>query len=383
MFVLNTGISYFYSYRATLLIADQKEYITTITSTVSAIISCAAQIISLVLFQNFIVYVAIGITAAIIQNGITAVIATKKYPDVFKKTKKSLSRQEIRDTMKDLGALFTAKVNSVVLKATDNLVLSKFIGLAEVGLYSNYLLFYTTIHALLGRVYNASKASAGNLFATESIEKRYSFFKSMNFLCIILYGTACVGVAAVANELIMCWIGKDYLIEQPFPLLIGIEILFVGVKQNLTQIRNVTNLFRQMWYRPIIGVVVNLTVSIALVQYIGIYGVIIGTIIADITSNFMIDPVIIYKHVFSSCGKVSDYYVQNLVYFAILAAVYGADMLICRYVLSGFGWFSVFIHVIICALSVPSAFMLIYRNSEECKYFIHLLGGVKKKLIRH
>lgn len=376
----NSAFSYlFFASRSAIIKADQKEYITSITNMFASVISSTAQIISLVLFQNFIVYVAIGITAAILQNCITAVIATKKYPAVFKRTKNNISRQEFKDILKDLGALFTAKVNSVVLKATDNLVLSTFIGLGEVGLYSNYLLFYTTIQSLLSKIYNASKASAGNLFATESIEKQYNFFKSMNFLCIILYGTACVGIVTVANEFILCWIGEDYLIPQPFPIIVGIEILFVGIKQNLTQIRNLTSLFRQMWYRPIIGVIVNLTVSIVLVQHIGIYGVIIGTIVADISSNFMIDPRIIYKYVFQSCGKASDYYVRNLTYFVTLAGICGVDMLVCKYILSGYGWFSVILHIFICAVSVPSVFMLLYRNSDEGKYFMHLLAGIKKK----
>ena len=80
---------------------------------------------------------------AIIHNLINAIIAKHYYPYAFTKEEDRLSKCEIKDLFKDLGALFIYKINSVVLKATDNLVLSYFIGLNIVGLYSNYLLFGT------------------------------------------------------------------------------------------------------------------------------------------------------------------------------------------------------------------------------------------------
>jgi O-antigen/teichoic acid export membrane protein len=378
LYLINSVSTYlFFASRSAILKADQKDYITSITNTCVSVVSTIAQIVVLVLTKNFVLYVAVIVGAAILQNLINAIVATKMYPAVFRKTEKKLSFAEIKDIFKDLGALFVTRVNNVVLKATDNIVLSTFIGLAEVGLYSNYLLFYSAIKTLLLRVYNSIKAGAGNLFAKESEEKQYLFFQSMNFLCILLYGTAAVGIAVVINELIHYWIGDEYIIAQPFPILIGIEILFVGIKENLTQIRNVTGLFRQLWFRPVVGTIINLALSIILVQYIGIYGVIVGTIVADLTSNFLVDPQIIYKNVFAECGDVRDYYLRNIRYFIELALLYGVDTLLGRYILSGFGWLSVIVHAVICALSVPGYFLFAYRKKPECRYLLDKMKTIK------
>ena len=61
----------------------------------------------------------------------------------------------IRAVANDCRALFLYKLNTVVLKSTDNIVLSMFLGLDKVALYSNYYIFYTTIQTLFAKIYNS------------------------------------------------------------------------------------------------------------------------------------------------------------------------------------------------------------------------------------
>lgn len=379
LYLLQSVSSYFFfAWMSVIVKADQKLHLLNIASYIVMLVTNGLQILTLYLLRNFYIYTAILIFSAIFQNFINSRIAKKNYPEVFIKNDDRISREEVRDIFKDLGALFVYKVNGVVLKATDNLVLGAFVGLAVVGLYSNYLMIYHTVKNLLGKFYSSVKASMGNLFSESSVQKQYEFFEVVNFVTVIFYGTALVGISVCANEMILTWIGKEYLIPQPFPILIGIELLFAGLKTNLGQIRNITGAFRQMWFRPILGAIVNLVVSVILVQSYGIYGVIAGTITADLTTNFMVDPRIIHKYSFKGYRPVSYYYKKNLLYLTLLAAVCAADFFICSHFLTGYGWFSVIVHVIICGLSVPAVFSLFYRRTEEYKYLkntcLRLLG---------
>ena len=377
LYLLQSAISYlFFASKSAIIKADQKLYITTLVSFLMNVGLIVVQIITLKLYSNFILYTVLGLIATIVTNFISARIAVKQYPAVFEPTKDRLDKAEIKDIFKDLGALFVYRVNNVVLKATDNIVLSAFVGLVTVGLYSNYLMFYTAINTLLDKVYSAVKASMGNLFATESIEKRYSFFQIMNYISAIIYGTAGVGVAICADELITSWIGADYVIAKPFAILIGIEILFHGLMSNLGQIRNVSGVFRQLWFRPILGVFINLFVSIWLVNIYGIYGVIVGTITANILANFLIDPYIIHKYSFRGYKPVSEYYIKNLGYLVVLIIVYILDSLLCNAICSNLGWISVIIHIFICGISVPIAFIVVFSKSHESNYLLHLMKGI-------
>lgn len=383
IYLLQSVSSYlFFVYRSAIIKADQREYLLNIAEYAVTIATNIVQIAILLIWHDFIMYTATIVIFNIIKNGVNAFIAQRCYPDAFQKESDSLDREEIKGLFKDCGVLFFYKVNRVVLKATDNMVLSSFIGLAMVGMYSNYLLFYTTLTGLLNRFYNATKASLGNLFAVSDIRRKYEFFEVMNFVTIIFYGTAAVGVTVVADELIYCWIGADYQIAQPFSILMGIEILFFGLKNNLGQIRNVSGAFRQMWFRPVLGIIVNLVVSIALVQRLSIYGVLIGTIVADISTNFLVDPSIIHKYSLENYKPVSAYYKRNIIYISILTLVCALDMFICNHLFVGHGWLSVILHALIAGISVPVVFCIIYKNSKEFNYLYSKCKGIVKK-IRH
>jgi hypothetical protein len=247
-----------------------------------------------------------------------------------------------------------------------------------VGQYSNYLLLYTTIKSLLNKIYSAVKASAGNLFATQGIAVRYRFFLTMNYLTMVFYGTAAVGVAVCADELIETWIGTEYMIAKPAAILIGIEILFEGIRQNLGQMRTITGVFRQAWTRPLMSILINIIASIALVGPLGIHGVLLGTIIANILTNFLVDPSIIHKYSFDNYRPVSEYYVRNMAYILELFAVGAVDMWLCGKVFVGHEWFSVFIHIIIVGISVPAVLIALYWRSDECEY----LWSIAKRILR-
>lgn len=382
LYLLQSVSSYlFFAYRSAAMKANQRKYILDIADYVVNIVMNIVQILILVFFKDFVLFTASYIMSNIVKNYVNAIIAQRDSPEFFIKEPDSLSKDEIFGLFKDCGALFVYKVNGVVLKATDNLVLSSFIGLSVVGIYSNYLLFYAAIRGFLNQIYNAVKASMGNLFAIGSIEKRYHFFRVMNLLTVIVYGTAAIGIAVCANELLTVWVGADYTFAQPLPILIGIELLFHGLKMNLGQIRNVSGAFRQMWYRPILGIIINVTVSICLVRPYGVYGVILGTISADILTNFLVDPRIIHKYSFENYRPVSDYYKLNLMYLTILCLMCAIELFVCGNIATGYGWFSVFLHILIIVITVPLVYLVLFRSSDECQYLFGLMGSIYKKIV--
>ncbi len=373
---------WFFAYRSAIMKASQRTYVLDLSSYVITILDNIAKILILIYLKNFVVYIASTIAFSILQNYVNAFIAKHYYPDYFIKEEDNLSKEEVKDLFKDCGALFIYKVNNVVVKATDNTVMSAFIGLGAVAMYSNYLLFYNTINGFFDKVYGAVNASMGNLFVSEGDEKKYKFFQVMNFASVILFGTAGAGVAVCANELIRTWIGTDYVIPQPFAILVGIEILFHGLKINLGQIRNVSGVFQQMWYRPLLGIFVNLGVSIWLVHVCGIYGIIIGTITADLLTNFLVDPRVLYKYSFNNYRPVSEYYTKNLLYLFILFTVTAADMWVCNHFFLGHGWLSVIVHSCFVGLSVPAVLTLFFHRTHEFRYLLQIVQRLINKVLR-
>ena len=387
LYLLNSASSYwFFAYRTSAINANQERYLIQIFNAIAHILTCIARIVILVFVKDFMVYTAVGIGVSIAVSLVRGVFSKRRHPEFFEKEKDSLSKQEVVEMLKDCGALFVYKMNSVVIKASDNMVLSAILGLETVGLYSNYLLFYNTCVTLFSQVLTSFKASLGNLYATAAAEIRFRYFKITSFLIAVVFGTAAVGIAVCSNELISVWIGNDYVIPQPMPILIGVELYFVGILDRLGQIRQVSGVFRQMWFRPFLSIVVNIVVSIVLAKYWGICGVTVGTIATFVLTNYTIDPHLIYKYTFEGCKPVSDYYRRSLTYLAILAAICAVDTLICSHVFTGHGWFSFIVHVIITGASVPAVFAALYWKTDECRYLVRLcqsiFGKVKARFAR-
>ena len=59
------------------------------------------------------------------------------------------------------------KLGTVVVNNTDNLLISAFVGVVSVGIYSNYYLLIGSVRQVLDQVFAGITASVGNLGATE------------------------------------------------------------------------------------------------------------------------------------------------------------------------------------------------------------------------
>ena len=83
LFILNSVSSYVFSYKQTLISADQKDYIVAIVNTIILIIQYVSQLLLLWVTQDYTLMLLVGILVIIVLNYIVSVYTTKKYPDVF------------------------------------------------------------------------------------------------------------------------------------------------------------------------------------------------------------------------------------------------------------------------------------------------------------
>lgn len=374
LYLVDSVVSYlFFAYKGALIRADQKEYYINIISYVFTIIVGIVQIICLVLFRSFILYVVVVAIKTVLQNLFIARFADKKYPYLKKTITEKLSKEEAKGIFKDCGALFIYKINNVVVKSTDNIVLSAFIGLEAVALYSNYYIFYTTITNLLNRIYNSVGHSIGNLHTTHDIEKEYSVFESMMLISAILGGTIFVGIFVVADELIESWIGHEWVIKQPFALLMGLELFTSSFKYSISKYRTAYGLFKQGWLRPLVSMIVNLIISVLLVRPLGIVGVLIGTLTADWVTFIWYDPLVVHRVGFNGTYPVKRYYFKFAKYFITSCIVASIDFFICTHFMVGYKWLSVIVHTIICGTTTPLVLILVSLRNQETKYVIDLV----------
>ena len=127
LFVVNTSVSYFFSYKRNLIIADQKRYIATFYRYLAHIVFTFLEIVYLVFFKNFIGYLIIMIAATLADNLMVSRKAMKMYPYLNSKEKIPLDKESKNNIIKNTKAMMMHKVGGVVVNSTDNILLSKFV----------------------------------------------------------------------------------------------------------------------------------------------------------------------------------------------------------------------------------------------------------------
>lgn len=370
----------FFAYKNTLITAHQMQYKLNMTMCLFTIGVNLVQILVLFVFRSFILYTVVVIIFNISQNIVFSIMTDRMFPYMKKKITESLSIAEIKALFKDCYALFLYKINYVVINSTDNIVISSFIGIITVGLYSNYLLIYKAIKQVLDMFYIAVTASLGNLNVTADANHKYKIYEAFNFITALLFGTAAIGVFVVGDSFINRWLGTKYVIAQPFSLLLGIEIYTLGIRTVLAKFRNTMGLFQQGKYRPVAGIIINVIVSILLVKPLGIYGVMIGTIVADCATFVWFDPIIIHKYGFGGKHHVSLYFRKFIKYVLITCLAGAISWSICSLV-DGAEWLLIILKSGICIFVSCAMFVLFNLKSHELNYFTNLFLRIARRKI--
>ena len=317
LYLLNTVSTYFISYKETLITADQKNYKLTKINFISILVLYLLQIILLVVTRNYIVYLVTQYLVTLIQRVATNIYISKEYSYISFKSKEKLNPEDKNTIITNIKAMFLHKIGDYCINGTDNIIISSFISIGLVGIYSNYVNLITILTSFISVIYGGVTASIGNLIATENEEKRIGVFKKLNFVGFIIYGLCSVCFLNLFNPFIELWIGQKYLLSFGTVVLIVLNFYITGARVPITTMKSAAGLYKQDRYTPLLQSLINLVISIALVKPLGIAGVLLGTLISSIAIPLWQRPYIIYKYIFKKSSK--EYFILFFKYlFTIL-----------------------------------------------------------------
>lgn len=362
IFLLQSVTTYvFFAYKSSLARADQQEYVITGITTAVNFLTNIVQIVTLLTLHSFYLYILIVIVGNLLSNLLISIEVNRRYRYMKKNGKELPPKQEIKDVFHNCYALSIYKVNGVVLKSIDNIVLSKFIGLTIVGLYSNYTLVSSYLKNFLNIIFSGILASLGNLHVNQTGEREYQIFKIVNFITFWIFGIISIGIYVVVNPFIQIWLGKEYVLGETFIVVLSADFYLYGILKALSTFRTSMGLFKQAKYRPLFGAIINTVLSIALVGKYDVAGVVFATIIANLSTYFVFDSYIIFKN--GLRRSVKEYYKIQSQYFAIIAVCGFIVKMIVSQITSNF---AVFFTGGVLSILIPSAAIyVLYRKSKE------------------
>lgn len=284
LYLLNLGatvLSYWlFAYKNSILLAHQKTDLISKVTLVANTIQYIFQIVSLIVFKNYYLYVILLIAGQILINILTAGVVNRKYPNF--KPRGVLHRFQVKEINQRVRDLFTAKIGGTITNSADTIVISSFLGLTTLAVYQNYYFIMNAICSFISVFLSSIVAGVGNSLITESREKNLKDFRKLTFLICFVICICCSCFIGLFQPFIKIWVGEDLLLDFKYVVLFCILFYWLELGVFWATIKDAAGLWHSDRFRPLIGSIFNLILNIILVQYVGLYGVMISTILSYI-----------------------------------------------------------------------------------------------------
>lgn len=375
IYLLNTVFSYLFVYKTTIVTADQKEYKLKLISCGTEIVKALLQIISLVIFKNFLFYLLIQICCTLLGNFIKSRLAEKWYP--FIKGNKGLSEKEKQNVWDNIKAMFMYKFGGVVLNNTTNILISVLVNTTMVGFYSNYTMIYNKILGFISLFFSSVLASIGNLNVTSTKEKKYSIYKTLNFVSFWLFAFASIGIYFLAEDVIIAMSGSgEFLLDKSILIVSLINFYVQGILYPNLTFRQTTGLFKMAKYSMLISAILNLVLGIVLGNLFGLFGILLAVVLARVLTNVWYEPYLLYKKFFDK--KSLKYFINELKKIIICILIIGLMSPLLNSITIGHLYTRIIVKFILCCFIPNCILLILFHKTEEFQY---LLEKVRKILL--
>lgn len=379
IFLSDSVCSYLLANRTAIIEANQNYYIIKRYNTCFIILKNILQIISLVLFKNFIMYLLIQVLITFLSNLYGAIIAKKKYPYAFQNTE--MEEHEKKSLIENVKSMVIYKIGGVLMNHTDNILISVLSGTVDVGYYSNYNMIVYSITRFIGIIFNSVKASVGNLNASGSKEKKIAIFNKLSFLIDWIYGFASIALFVLLNDFITLWIGEQYIFTAVTVFSIVLDFYIKGLLNTIAVYRDTTGLFKQTKYIYFIAAILNIIFSIILGKLFGVFGILIASSISRLLTNFWFEPYMLFNQYFEISSKT--YFITRIKNVILMIIISSILLFIFKYVkLLQINSIIIFaIEVCITAILPNLIYLIVYYRTDEFKYYKNLIINFLKKFV--
>mgnify|MGYP001182256870 CR=1 FL=1 len=228
----------------------------------------------------------------IFRLAVSAVFLRKLHPPI--KFGRSFVRRETMRLLFGYGMIsFLISVAWLLIANTDSVVIGYFLNTSAVTIYAVAVAVIAALRNIIHAVSFPLRPLVSHYDATGDTEKiRFIFLKGTQYLYFLTF-IAAGGVLILAPDFIRLWMGPGYeqsaeilkILIVPaaiyFPNAIGNSVLYAIERH------------RTILYLNLAEGIINLTLSIILVQKIGLLGVVYGTIISQVIIYFFVMPVVV------------------------------------------------------------------------------------------
>lgn len=360
IFLLSQAVLYFTIPQRTLFDADQKRYVPNLIFQITTVFKSIIELIIVLNGADLLTIVISLLITSLLANFILVVTFKKYYKNIDYKVKKDYS------ILKDVKHLFVNTIGNLVTNNIDILIITKVIGLGSVVIYSAYNYIAESLRQIIDKLTGATMSSVANLLVDDK-EKSYNIFLEFNSFCFYLANILCVPLLFAINPFI------DLLYEGKITTTVALACLFSAslfyqiIKTPLKVYTFASGMFEQVKKYVILECIINFSLSIILVNFLGIPGVLVATITSFIIADYIPKSLVIHRKLLGKGSK--KYHFDNLKYFFISIVTIIIFALIPYKFDNLFLWFFISTAIFIVNFIIVTAYFYINKDLKFIERF--------------
>lgn len=380
LFQITNITEYLWAYRESYVIACQQERRLSIATLIYNSIRTILQIVSLIVFESFVVYLVLGVACLLLKKLIVNAYIKRTYPITILENVEPLPGPEKKVVLRKSMALLVTKIGNLIINQTDSLIVSYTINVVQWGLVSNYMMIKRAIFVVTDKIYSAVLPSVGNLVASNQREKELSVFLKYDYLNSWLHTFCFIGLACLSSPFVALFFGKDYTLTNFVVFMVFYASFIDGLRSPVSVLREASGTFEvDKWY-TILAAVVNVVVSIPCAFLWGLSGVYLGTICA-MTVLHICRTLVLFagdKYSMNAWGYLKLLFIHALVGLVLYKITSMILMPIDSFVNN---LYVSFVLKLLVVLFVPNGLWLLFniRNKYQVEYISLLMGKIKNR----
>lgn len=378
LYLLNLGatiLSYWlFAYKGCLLEAHQRVDINSKVTFSVTTIQYVLQLIVLMYIKSYYIYLIVALLTQVLKNVVTAMIVSNMYPEY--KANGKLDKEEIKTINNRVKDLFTSKIGAVIVNSADTIVISTFLGLNMLAIYQNYFFILNSIITIVGSVFNSCIAGIGNSIIVESKEKNLNDLSKFTFIIAWISGVCTCFLLCLYQPFMKIWVGEEYKLGFSAVICLCIYYFIYEINQLLNMYKDAAGIWHEDRFRPLITAFANLGMNLILVKFIGIYGVILSTVLSML---FIGMPWLLYNlfTVLFERQELKSYVDKLFLYVVITIVNCSITYYICT-LINYSGIFELILKGLICCIVPNTIFYFIYRGMIEFRQAVQLFDKMTK-----
>lgn len=316
LWLARTVLTYLLSYKRSILIADQREYIVSIVTLLINLLNYGSIIVILLLWQNYQLALFLNIVVESLLNIWIIRYVDRRYPFLRRYRRKPIEKKVMTTIFGDIKNIFISRLSSKLLVSTDNLIISSFISVVTVGLYANYSLIMQSVTNVMLALAGAVQPTVGNLFTEHDRNKNYQVLRQMGFVFFWLAAFCSASLMSLSSIFVTdFWLTESYRLSVEIVICCVVNAYLFIMNLPTSIVMTVSGMFDKERNISVLYATVNLVFSLILVRPLGVVGVLVGTF-----ASYLVQIVFRIRFFFSGyLCRSSSRYVIDMVQYGVLA----------------------------------------------------------------